>query len=166
MDMKVIPHLRVGIGQGFSHEREITQPVVRVRTGTQVGRGSFVGQQDHPVAFVWVEEETVIPNREFTVQAGSNGHYLWENTTPVCLSVLFPNEKRLARLDKQLEDWQRHFGKTYNPKTPNRFWWGRFHDEGRRLARQLQAELIDQAVIHYRRPEQDPQSRYAPEIAL
>jgi len=49
---------------------------------------------------------------------------------------------------------------------PQKFWWGQYHEEGRKLARQLQAELIDDVVVRYLRPEQDPQSRFAPEIAL
>jgi hypothetical protein len=166
MDMKYAPHQRVGIGQGFLAESEAPKQVVRVRSGAHVGRGSFVGSKDQPVAFVWAEEITEVPDRELTVQVSSDGPYLWENSKPVQLRDLFPNDKGLARLEKKLDDWQRYFGKTYNPRTPNRFWWGRFHEEGQRLARQLQAELIDKAVIHYRRPEQDPQYRYALETAL
>ena len=166
MDMKVTPHLRVGIGQGFVVETETPKLVVRVRNGDHVGKGSYIGSQHHPAAFVWEEDAVSVPARTLTVQVSSSGAWLWEDETPVRFRELYPGDKRLAKLEVRLDDWQRFFGKAYNPKTPGRFWWGRFHEDGRRLARQLQAELIDRAVVVYRRPVQDPQYRFAAEIGL
>lgn len=166
MDMKVSPRLRVGLGQGFFQEQETPKLVVRVRSGKQVSRGSFLGSKDNPVAFVWDEDQVETPARELVVQAGRGGWCLWEKGEPVTLKALFPDRKMLHKLDNRFADWQRFFEKYYNPKMPQKFWWGQYHQEGRKLARQLQAELIDDVVVRYLRPEQDPQSSFAPEIAL
>lgn len=166
MDMKCSPRPRVGLGQGFERELATPQQVVRVRTGRQVGRGSYLGDQTQPYAFVWEEENAATPERELVVQAGRDGSYLWEKKTLVTLTGLFPKDRDLATLDNRLADWQRFFAKYYNPKMPQKFWWGKYNEEGRRLARQLQAALIDQAVVRYLRPREDPQSKVSPEIAL
>jgi hypothetical protein len=166
MDMKEVPHRRVGIGQGFVTEPAKPILVVRARSGTQVRRGGFVGDETRPVAFVWVDEETEAPEKELVVQVGVGDIYLWQDGSPVNLTLLYPKEKAIARLAKQFEDWQRYFGKYYSAQTPNKFYWGRFHEEGRQLARRLQAELIDLAVVRYKRPQEDPQYRQSPEIEL
>lgn len=166
MDMKVSPRLRVGFGQGYFQEQQAHKLIVRVRSGQQVGQGSFVGNEKQPVAFVWNDEVAAVPGREMVVQAGRGGWCLWEQGEPVTLKALFPDRKMLHKLDNRFADWQRFFEKYYNPKMPQKFWWGQYHEEGRKLARQLQAELIDDVVVRYLRPDQDPQSRFAPEIAL
>jgi hypothetical protein len=77
MDMKVSPRLRVSLGQGFVQETQAPKLVVRVRSGTQVGRGSFFGNAQHPTAFVWGEDEVATPGRELVVrqetQDGASG---------------------------------------------------------------------------------------------
>jgi hypothetical protein len=166
MDMKFSPHLRVGYGQGFVQEQETPKLIVRVRSGKQVGQGGFVGDSKQPTAFVWQDDEVAVPGREWVVQAGRGGWCLWEGDKPVTLKALFPTRKLIHKLDNRLEDWQRFFEKHYNPKLPQKFWWGQYHQAGKALARQLQAELIDEVLVRYLRPEQDPQSRFAPEIAL
>ncbi len=166
MDMKVSPRLRVGYGQGFVQEQVTPKLIVRVRSGRQVGRGTYFGSSDTPTAFVWDQDVEVGPEREVVIQAGRGGECLWESGRPVTLKALFPERKALHKLDNRFADWQRFFEKHYHPKMPQKFWWGQYHQEGTRMARQLQAELIDEVVIRYLRPEQDPQSRFVPEIAL
>lgn len=82
------------------------------------------------------------------------------------LQDLYPEEKALVRLAKKFEDWQRYFSKYYSHQTPYKFYWGRFHAEGRQLARELQALLIDRAIVRYFRPVEDPQWDSAREIEL
>lgn len=166
MDMQVSPRLRVGYGQGFVQEQQTPKLIVRVRSGKHVGRGSFIGKQDKPLAFIWDEEVEAAVARELVVQAGLGGGFLWEGNKPVTLKALFPQKKLLHKLDNRFADWQRFFEKHYQPKQPQKFWWGQYHQEGKALARRLQAELIDEVIVRYLRPEQDPQSRFAPEIAL
>ena len=166
MEMKVSPRLRVGYGQGFVQDQVAPRLVVRVRSGRQVGSGTYFGSNDRPTAFVWSQDAETPAGRELVVQAGRGGEWLREAGTPVTLKALFPTRKALHKLDNRFADWQRFFEKHYNPKMPQKFWWGQYHQEGLRIARQLQAELIDEVVIRYLRPEQDPQSRFAPEIAL
>jgi len=166
MDMKISPRLRVGYGQGFVQEQETPKLVVRVRSGKQVGRGSYVGDEKQPLAFVWDEEEIAVPERELVVQAGRGGWCLWEDGKPITLKALFPEKKALHKLDNSFVDWQRFFEKYYDEDILQKFWWGQYHQAGKALAKQLQAELIDDAVVRYLRPKEDPQSRYAPEIAL
>lgn len=167
MDKKCSPRLRVGIGQGFAQETGSPgREIIRVRSGSQVARGSYVGNAGKPAAFVWNDDEGTVPARELVVQAGCGGACLCEDGKPVTLKALFPERKALHKLDSQFADWQRFFEKHYDPKMPQKLWWGRYHLAGKALARKLQAELIDEVVVRYLRPEQDPQFRFAPEIAL
>ncbi len=166
MDMKVAPRLRAGIGQGFFIESSVPKLTVRIRSGQEVRRGSFYGDEKHPTAFVWVDEPDEAPSKELILRVGKAGRYLWQHDAPVELTELFPGDKPIAKLDTRLADWQGYFERYYDPKTPNRFYWGRFHQEGLQLARQLQALLIDRAVIRYLRPIEDRQVRYAPELSL
>lgn len=164
--MQDTPRAPVGYGQGTYVQAETPKLSVRIRSGTQVGRGGYIGGDKKPVAFVWVDEESTTPETQFVVQVDHDGIYLWQEGRPVSLQELYPKEKSLMRLAKKFEDWQRYFSKYYSEQTPNKFYWGRFHDEGRQLARTLQAELIDLAVVHYRRPPHDPQYWHSPEIEL
>ncbi len=166
MDMKVLPRLRAGIGQGYYVEAETPKLVVRIRSGPDVRRGSFVGDEKRPIAFIWADEEPVVPAVELVVQAARSGSYVLQGKAPVELAKLFPNDRQMARVEKRLSEWQGYFERHYKPKTPNLFYWGRFHEEGIKLARQLQVVLIDRAVIRYFRPEQDPQFPFVPELPL
>ena len=156
----------VGYGQGFHQVAEIPKLSVRIRSGHHVGRGGYVGNDKHPVAFVWMDEEAEAPEMELVVKVDRGDTYLWQEGRPVKLQALYPKERAVIRLAKQFEDWQRFFSKYYSNKTPNKFYWGRFNEEGRQLARRLQAELIDLAVVRYQRSIEDPQSLCAPEIDL
>ena len=156
----------VGYGHGPYVQTETPKLSVRVRSGTQVVRGGYVGEEKKPVAFVWLDEEAVVPETQLVVQVDFDCIYLWREGRPVWLPDLYPEEKAVARLAKKFEDWQRYFSKYYSHQTPNKFYWGRFHEEGRQLARRLQAELIDRAVVRYQRPPEDPQYRHSPEIDL
>ena len=164
--MQDTPRAPVGYGQGSYVQAATPKLVVRIRSGTRVNRGRYFGGETKPLAFVWMKEESEAPETELVVQVGDDDIYLWKQGSPVTLQELYPKEKAVARLAKKFEDWHRYFRKYYSYKTPNKFYWGRFHEEGRQLARRLQAELIDLAVVHYRRPPQDPQYRHSPEIDL
>jgi hypothetical protein len=166
MDMKLTPRLRVGIGQGFVRETEKPPLVVRIRSGQDARRGSYVGDAGRPIAFCWSDDAAEVPARELVIRAAKSGCYLWENGKPVELADLFPKDKQIVRMEKRLCEWQGEFERHYKPQTPGQFNWGRYHAEGIRLARQLQAVLIDRAVIRYCRPPEDRQSRFVEEIAL
>jgi hypothetical protein len=158
---------RVGYGQGPAQRTEtpITPPV-RIRSGTEVKQGRLIGGKDNPSAFIWFEEEAAVPDKELQICVGPNGTYAWDEGGPCDLQVLYPKDREVAKVCKQLEDWQRFFTKYYDPKKFNSFFWGKFHEEGIKLARRLQAVLIDRAVVKYLRPEIDPRSREAREIRL
>ena len=164
--MQDTPRAPVGYGQGSYVKAETPKLSIRIRSGAQVGRGGYVGGEKKPVAFVWLEEEAEVPETQVVVQVDHDGIYLWHEGRPASLQDLYPKEKAVVRLAKQFEDWQRYFSKYYSHQTPNKFYWGRFHEEGRQLARRLQAELIDRAVVRYKRPPEDPQYRHSPEIDL
>lgn len=166
MDTSVAPHRRVSIGQGFVTEVEAPKLKVRIRSGSQVGSGGYLGNQKRPTAFVWMDEEAAVPAIELVVKVGRSDTYLWQNGRAASLRGMFPKDKPVARLEDRLDDWQRYFKKSFNPANPYKFYWGRFHEEGRKLARDLQAVLIDRAVVRYQRPDADPQAQYAPEIEL
>jgi|JFJP01.1.fsa_nt_gi hypothetical protein len=166
MDAKHSPRLRVGYGQGFVQEQEAPNLVLRLRTGQQLSRGSYIGGETQPLAFVWKDEEVAVPERELVVSVDYCEIYLWDRGRPVRLEDLFPKERGLIKLANRFADWQGYFEKYCDITKPQKFWWGRFHEEGVSLARQLQAALIDQAVIRYFRPVEDQQYHDAPEIAL
>ncbi len=157
---------RVGYGQGCARPAGVVESkVVRVRTGFSVSRGEFIGGSDQPRAFVWKDEDAPRPMREIVVRAGRNGS-LWEGGKPLDLKIAFPQRKDVARLVPSFADWQRFFEKQADAGRLNRFWWGRFHEDGVRLARRLQAQLIDDVVVRYERPTEDPAAALSPEIAL
>ena len=156
----------VGYGQGSYVQAETPKLAVRIRSGTQVGRGGYIGEEKNPVAFVWSEEEAAVPETQLLVEVDFDCIYLWHEGRPANLLDLYPKEKAVARLAKKFEDWQRYFCKYYSHQTPNKFNWGRFHEEGLQLARELQALLIDRAIIHYFRPVEDPQRHHSKRIEL
>ncbi len=156
----------VGYGHGSYLQAETPKLSVRIRSGTQVGRGGYVGEEKKPVAFVWLDEEAEVPEMQLVVQVDFDCIYLWNEGRPARLQDLYPKEKSVARLAKKFEDWQRYFSKYYSHQTPTKFYWGRFHEEGLQLARELQALLIDRAIVHYFRPVEDPQWRSARKIEL
>ncbi len=158
---------RVGHGQGRAETTNVAAPAVRVRSGSTVKRGEFLGSKDKPFAFVWQDdEENVAPDREITVRAERGGVWLREEGKQVNLTEAFPGNREAARLVRAFDDWQRYFEKKYDKKQPQRFYWSRFNQEGRELARRLQAALIDEAIVRYKRPVEDPRSREADEIEL
>ena len=143
-------------------------PDVRIRRGRTLDQGRYLGRPDQPFAFVWRDddEETVAPGREIVIQVSRNGPCAWEKGLPINLRTAFPGDRGVTRLANTLDDWQRYFVKKYDSKQPQRFYWGRFNQEGRDIARCLQALLIDDAVVRYLRPAQDPQSAQAAEMPL
>ena len=157
---------RVGYGQGcVKPAGAVGKTIVRVRTGTSVQRGEFIGGEAQPRAFVWQDEPAATPTREIYVRAEYEG-CLWENGSPLDLKAAFPQRKDVAKLAPPLADWHRYYVKQASAGMLHRFWWGRFHEDGLRLARRLQALLIDDAVVRYIRPTDDPQHWDAAEIAL
>ena len=157
---------RVGYGQGWAQTAEITAPVVRVRTGVTVQRGEYRGINGKPAAFVWRDEVTEVPAREIIVRVGREGAWLWEGRTRIDVRTAFPSNKEAARLVRPFQDWQRFFEKYHDANRPQRFFWGRYHQEGLSLARRLQATLIDVAVVRYQRPTEDSQVAEVEEIEL
>lgn len=157
---------RVGYGQGSSKPAGVVEKqVVRVRTGASVQCGEFIGSKDQPRAFVWKDEDAIQPPREIIVRIGREAT-LWASGKPLDLRAGFPERKDVARLVPAFRDWQGFALKQADAGRLNRFWWGRFHEEGLRLARRLQALLIDDAVVRYLRPDEDPASRFGAEIEL
>jgi len=157
---------RMGHGQAREDLTDVVVQAVRVRSGVTVTRGEYLGSKDKPFAFIWRDEDAVAPTREVIVRVGPKGVWLWENNTPADLKAAFPRNKEAARLVRPFEDWQRFFEKYYDASRSQRFFWGRYHDEGLKLARQLQAALIDEAIVRYQRPVEDRQSQTLQDIEL
>ena len=158
---------RVGYGQGRAETTETAAPVVRLRSGITVKRGQYLGSKERPFAFIWSDEmEAAAPAREIFIRVGRKGAWLWEGPSRIDLKASFPGNQDVARLVRPIEDWQRFFEKHYDADRPQKFYWGRYHQEGLALARRLQAALIDEAVVRYLRPAEDPRSREAVEIEL
>lgn len=157
---------RVGYGQGWVKPAGVVEKkIVRVRTGGTVQRGEFVGGVDQPRAFVWKDEDAKPPAREIIVRAGHAG-CLWENGQSLELKAAFPTRKDVVKLAPSFADWKGYFEKQAAAGKLHRFWWGRFHEEGLRLARRLQALLIDDAVVRYLRPAEDTACGQAQEMEL
>lgn len=159
--------VRMGHGQGREQLTQDAVPAIRIRTGNNVKRGEFLGSKEKPFAFIWRdEEEAPVPTREIVVRIGEKGEWLWEGLAAIDLKTAFPRNKEAARLVRPFDDWQHFFEKYYDESRSQRFFWGRFHEDGLKLARRLQAALIDEAVVRYQRPAEDFQSRGAKEIEL
>jgi len=160
---------RVGLGRAWedsqSESRSDSQ-VVRVRTGKLVTTGRLIGEQQQPRAFVWIDEAANDPKRDFVICPDFHGTWLWENGKESSLEIAFPERKEIQRLVRRFDHWLKFFETHWNPKLPQRFFWARFHEEGLALARQLQGLAIDQAVVRYWRPAQDPRSSSEREILL
>ncbi|MBL8198831.1 MAG: hypothetical protein JNJ67_07810 [Chromatiales bacterium] len=145
-----------GYGQGSVGNADSVTRVVRVRTGVTVQRGEYLGARGNATAFVWKEEVSVVPDREIIVRVGREGAWLWEGNSRIDVRTAFPGNQDAARMVRPFEDWQRFFEKYYDARRPQRFFWGRYHQEGLSLARRLQAVLIDLAIVRYQRPPEDP----------
>ncbi len=166
--MHTITPARESQGHGQAETTKTATPDVRIRRGHTLIQGNYLGRPDQPHAFVWRDddEETAVPDREIVIQVSRNGSCAWEKGIPINLRTAFPGNRDVIRLANALDDWQRYFVKKYDPKQAQRFYWSRFNQEGRDFARCLQALLIDEAVVRYLRPTQDPQSTQAAEVPL
>ena len=72
----------------------------------------------------------------------------------------------MQRLGRKFAYWLKFVEEHWDSSKPQRFFWARFHEEGLALARKLQALLIEEAVVRYWRPAQDPQGNSEREIQL
>jgi hypothetical protein len=156
-----------GPWSGREELTDVAVQAVRIRRGNTVNRGEYLGSKEKPFAFIWRnEEEAPVPTREIIVRVGYKGEWLWENESCIDLKIAFPRNKEAARLVRPFEDWQRFFEKYYDESRSQRFFWGRFHEDGLKLARRLQAALIDVAIVRYQCPAEDRQSQTARDIEL
>ena len=159
---------RVGLGQGWetsSKDRPGKQPV-KIRSGTHLVCGRMIGKANQPMAFVWIDEATNDPIREVVICPAPDGRWLWEEEKATSLEAAFPGNQAVPHLATKFDHWLKVFLKHWDPSKPQRFFWGRFHDDGLGLARKLQAQLVDEAVVRYWRPTQDPRSSSEREIRL
>jgi hypothetical protein len=160
---------RVSIGHGW--EASTTDSVkvehpVRVRSGTNIVTGKLIGDKQQPRAFVWVDESANDPKRNLVICPDLNGTWLWENGKETTLQVAFPDNKEVQRLARRFDYWVQFLEESWTPDRSHRFFWGRFHDEGVALARRLQALIVEEVIVCYWRPVQDPRSNNDREIQL
>jgi hypothetical protein len=94
------------------------------------------------------------------------GTWLWEDGKETTLVAAFPDNKDVQRLDRKFSYWLAFLEKNWDASKSQRFFWGRFHEEGVALARRLQSLLIEEAVVQYWRPAQDPQGNIERAIRL
>lgn len=160
---------RVGLGQGWeasSEDKAKPDLSVRVRTGSHVVTGKMIGDMQQPRAFVWIDEAANDPKRDLVICPDLQGSWLWEDGKETSLQVAFPGNKDVLNLARRFEYWLAYPAKHWDASKPQRFFWGRFHDEGVALAKKLQALLVEEAVVRYWRPAQDPRSSSEREIQL
>ena len=159
---------RVGLGQGWEKTPDSgPEPkAIKVRSGTHIVTGKMIGDTTQPRAFVWIDEAANDPKREIVICPDLHGSWLWEDGKETSLEVAFPGNKQVQHLARQFAYWLKFLEEHWDPSKSQRFFWGRFHDEGMALARKLQALLIEEAVVRYWRPAQDPRSNSDREIRL
>ena len=160
---------RVSIGQGWEaigFTKDKKDSTVRIRSGTQIVTGKLIGGQQQPIAFVWIDEAANEPKRDLVICSDMNGSWLWEDGKETSLDVAFPGNKDVQRLARRFDCWLKYLEDHWNPERSSRFFWGRFHDEGVALARRLQALVVEEGVVRYWRPAQDPQGNIEREIRL
>ena len=159
---------RAGLGQGWEQPaaKAPETRAVRIRTGTHLVTGRMIGDTKQPRAFVWIDEAANDPKREVVICPDLEGSWLWENGSETTLAAAFPGNTEVQRLARKFDYWLKFLKEHWAPSKSQRFYWARFHDEGLALARKLQAQLVDEAVVRYWRPAQDPQSGSEREIRL
>lgn len=141
------------------------QPV-RVRSGIQVVTGKMIGGHQQPRAFVWVEEAANDPSRALVICPDLQGNWLWEQGLETSLRQAFPKRTDLLPLARAFNHWCKLLEKHWSADRDQPRFWSSTHESGVKMARQLQALLIDEASVHYWRPAQDPRSHEAREIIL
>ena len=159
---------RAGLGQGWEQPaaKAPETKAVRIRTGTHLVTGRMIGDTKQPRAFVWIDEAANDPKREVVICPDLEGSWLWENGSETTLATAFPGNTEVQRLARKFDYWLKFLKEHWDPSQSQRFFWGRFHDEGVALARRLQALLVSEAVVRYWRPAQDPRSNSEREIRL
>ncbi len=168
MQQDIVVRRRVGIGRNWIGEddKKTEEPPILVRSGVHVVEGRIIGDKKHPTAFVWIDEAANDPKRELIICPDIEGGWLWENGLATSLEVAFPDNKALLRFSKKFDYWLQFLKEHWDTTKSQRFFWGRFHDEGLGLARKLQTELVKEAVVRYWRPSQDSQGSIQREIPL
>ena len=159
---------RVGLGQGWEATKDEAPAIkpVQVRSGTQITTARIIGGKNQPRAFVWIDEAANDPKRELVICPDMKGSWLWEDGKETTLEVAFPKNKEVQLMLRRFNYWLDSLEKFWDSSKPQRFFWARFHEEGVVLARRLQALLIDEAVVRYWRPAQDPRGNTEREIRL
>ena len=159
---------RLGLGRSWVGEEEPKQErsAVRVRYGSQIVTGRMIGGSNEPRAFVWVDEAANELKRDLVICPDLQGAWLWEDGKETSLEVAFPGNKDVQRLARKFEYWLRFVEAHWEPSKSQSFFWARFHHEGVELARKLQSLLVDEAVVRYWRPAQDPRGNIEREIKL
>ena len=159
---------RVGLGQGWEKTLEsVPEPkAVKVRSGTHIATGRMIGDTKQPRAFVWIDEAANDPKREVVICPDLHGSWLWEDGKETSLEVAFPGNKQVQQLVRKFAYWLKFLEEHWDPSKSQRFFWSRFHEEGVELARRLQALLLEEAVVRYWRPAQDPRGNSEREIRL
>ena len=72
----------------------------------------------------------------------------------------------MQQLVRKFAYWLKFLEEHWDPSKSQRFFWSRFHEEGVELARRLQALVLEEAVVRYWRPAQDPRGNSEREIRL
>ena len=112
--------VRRGLG-GLPETRSENPSSVRIRTGLQVTRGVIVGNAKCPTAFVWTEEESVVPAMELLIRATRDGKWLWQDGNAADLNQLFPGRKDVHRLIPPFEDWLKYYRRSWIRSSPGDF---------------------------------------------
>lgn len=160
---------RVSIGQGWEStntDKVMLDQPVRVRSGTHIATGRLIGDKHQPRAFVWIDEAANDPKRDLVICPDLKGSWLWEDGEETSLEEAFPGNKEVQRLARKFDYWLKFLEEHWSPDRSQRFFWGRFHEEGVALARRLQALVVEEAAVRYWRPAQDPRSNRDREITL
>ncbi len=159
---------RVGLGQCWETRAvEATEiQAVRIRTGTHIVTGRLIGETKEPRAFVWIDEAANDPKRELVICPDLEGSWLWEEGKETSLETAFPGNKEVQRLARKFDYWLKFLREHWDSGKSQRFFWSRFHEEGVELARRLQALLLEEAVVRYWRPAQDPRGNSERAIRL
>lgn len=159
---------RLGLGRSWVGDEQPKQETtaIRVRSGSHMVSGRMIGDSNEPRAFVWVEEAANEPKRDIVICPDLSGAWLWEDGKETSLEVAFPGNKEVHRLARKFSYWLKFAEENWDPTKPQNFFWARFHQEGVSLARKLQALAIDEAVVRYWRPAQDPRGNVEREVQL
>ena len=160
---------RAGIGRGWEQTRERapkTENPSRSAPAATSSPAASSATRNKPRAFVWSDEAANDPKREVVICPDLHGSWLWEDGRETSLGVAFPGKKEVQHLARKFDYWLSSSGGALGSEQTPALLLGPLPRRRRGAGPETQALLIEEAVVRYWRPAQDPRGNSEREIRL